>query len=152
MVCLLLPRCETLGGCNPKKTVHGEKVHRKFRFRAGKGRRLACVAGGIVSASKGMAEELCSRAENGEETLWRMTASPPKLSYAQNQFRQLRRLNATAFWWPGEQIQLISLKIKEQMLKTTILKINLHNHWKLNRSLSSCRFIFGRSGKYHKIL
>ena len=80
LVCLLLPQCETLGGCNPKRIVHGEKVHRKFRFRAGKGRRLICVAGGIVSESKVMAEKLCSRAENGEETLWRMTGSPPKLS------------------------------------------------------------------------
>ena len=52
----------------------------KISVRAGKGRRLICVAGGIVSESKVMAGKLCSRAENGEETLWRMTASPPKLS------------------------------------------------------------------------
>jgi len=55
-------------------------------------------AGGIVSASKVFAEELRSRAENGEETPRRfgifsclrrslLAASPPKLSDAQKQFR-----------------------------------------------------------------
>ena len=52
-VCLLLAQCGTLGGCNLNKTVHGEKVHRKFRPRAEKRRLLACVAGGIVSVSYG---------------------------------------------------------------------------------------------------
>ena len=59
--------------------------------------KISCVPGGIVCARKVLVEELRSRVENGEETLWNPLAPSAfvsrewQLSRAK-QFRQLRRL------------------------------------------------------------